>query len=310
MSKAALYRGLMMVTAVGRRLSLDAGRAIGRFLGALAWHVARRERLKALRNLAIAFPELSDAERRALSKRMFAHLGMSLLELTWIPNVNAANRHETTVVEGLDKVLEVIDSGRGVIIFTAHCGNWEWLSYITGTFGRPVSVLQRERDEPAMNRYITELRAKAGVKTIDRGSGSAARDMINAIRRGGILAFVLDQNIRTESVKVPFFGRPALTPIGPVSFAIRTEATISVAFIERRDDGKQYARFETPIHLKRTDDPIDVAAQITQRIEEQIRRVPEQWVWMHDRWRERPKWEVDPDSLRDKTRKVSVPGSA
>ncbi|MCU1231949.1 MAG: Lipid biosynthesis lauroyl acyltransferase [Acidobacteria bacterium] len=307
MRNAVLYRGLAMVTAVGRRLSLNAGRALGRFLGAIAWYVARRERLKALRHLAIAFPEQSDRERRALARRMFAHLGMTLLELTWIPNVNSINRGETTVVEGLDKVLEIIDAGRGVIIFTAHCGNWEWLSYITGTFGRPVSVLQRERDEPAMNRYITELRAKAGVKTIDRGSATAARDMINAIRRGGILAFVLDQNIRTESVKVPFFGRPALTPIGPVSFAIRTEATISVAFIERRDDGKQYARFEEPIHLKRSDDPIEVAARITGRIEEQIRRVPEQWVWMHDRWRERPNWEVDPDSLRDKGRKASVP---
>jgi KDO2-lipid IV(A) lauroyltransferase len=306
----ALYYGLVAVTAVGRRLPLQAGRAVGRVLGRVGWFVARRERLKALRHLAIAFPEKSDAERLALARAMFAHFGMSLLELTWIPNVNAANRDETTVVEGLDKVLEVIDSGRGVIIFTAHCGNWEWLSYITGTFGRPVSVLQRERDEPAMNRYITELRAKAGVKTIDRGSSSAARDMINAIRRGGILAFVLDQNIRTESVKVPFFGKPALTPIGPVSFAVRTEATISVAFIERGTDGKQHARFETPIQLKKSDDPIDVAAQITQRIEEQIRRVPEQWVWMHDRWRERPQWEVDPESLRDKTRKVSIPNNA
>ncbi|HWS71714.1 MAG TPA: lysophospholipid acyltransferase family protein, partial [Thermoanaerobaculia bacterium] len=160
----------------------------------------------------------------------------------------------------------------------------------------PVAVLQRERDDQQMNRYITEVRTRAGVKTIDRGSPSSARDMIGAVRRGGILAFVLDQNIRTESVKVPFFGKPALTPIGPVQFAIRTEAVVAPAFIERRADGKQYATFGEPIHCTRGDDPVALAARITTLIEEQIRRVPEQWVWMHDRWRERPKYEATPDA--------------
>lgn len=288
----ALYRGLIAASAIGRRLPLSVTRAIGRLLGRMAWHVARRERRRALAHLAIAFPERDDAGRHRIARAMFRHLGMSLMEIAWLPNVNAANRANTTVVEGMDRLLEIIDAGRGIVIFTAHCGNWEWLSYITGTFGRPVAVLQRERDDPQMNRYITAVRARAGVKTIDRGSPSSARDMIGAVRRGGILAFVLDQNIRTESVKVPFFGKPALTPIGPVQFAIRTEAVVAPAFIERRADGMQHATFGEPIYCKRGDDPVALAARITALIEEQIRRVPEQWVWMHDRWRERPKYEV------------------
>ncbi|HET7711398.1 MAG TPA: lysophospholipid acyltransferase family protein [Thermoanaerobaculia bacterium] len=290
--KQFLYRALLVVSAVGRRLPLSLARAVGSTLGRLGWSVARREREKALRHLALAFPERTAAERRTIAKSMVRHLGMSLLEIAWLPNITAENRHRTTVVEGFDRVQEVIDGGRGVVIFTAHCGNWEWLSYITGTFGRPVSVLQRERDEPEMNRYITEMRARAGVRTIDRGSPSAAREMIQAVRRGGILAFVLDQNIRTESVKVPFFGHPALTPIGPVRFAVRTEAFVSCALIERKADGKQYARFSEPRQCRRTDDPVQLATAVTKQIEDQIRRVPEQWVWMHDRWRERPGWEV------------------
>src|SRR6266699_264940 len=118
------------------------------------------------------------------------------------------------IFTGMEAVLKVIDEGDGVITFTAHCGNWEWLCYSMGMYGRPVSVLQRERDEPEMNQFITELRARSGVRTIDRGSTASAREMINVIRKGGMLAFVLDQNIRTESVKVPFFGIPAPTPIG------------------------------------------------------------------------------------------------
>jgi KDO2-lipid IV(A) lauroyltransferase len=192
-----------------------------------------------------------------------------------------------------------IDAGRGVIIFTAHCGNWEWLACGTGLWGRPTSVLQRERDQPEMNRYITQLRANAGVHSIDRGSASSARDMMRIIRNGGILAFLVDQNLRTESVKVPFFGRPAPTPIGPAKLAIRTEALVSITFTERLPDGRHIIRYLPPIQCNRDDDPVELVAHATRLIEEQIRRVPEQWVWMHDRWKERPKWDVGKSGIEN-----------
>jgi Kdo2-lipid IVA lauroyltransferase/acyltransferase len=287
-----LYHLLVVVSAIGRRIPLRIGQFLGRRLGTLAWHVARRERRKALANLAIAFPQWSEQQKRQTIRAMFQHLGMSVFELAWMPNLTEELRTKLTVIEGLDRIMEIIDSGRGVVTFTAHCGNWEWLSYITGMCGRPVSVLQRERDSPQMNRYITRLRATGGVHTIDRGSGTSARDLIGAIRRGGMLAFVLDQNIRTESVKVPFFGVPALTPIGPARIAIRTEAVAVVATIERLPDGRHHVRFGEPWELRRGDDPKELTARVTRGIEEAIRKTPAQWVWMHDRWRERPKWEA------------------
>jgi Kdo2-lipid IVA lauroyltransferase/acyltransferase len=286
----ALYRALVFVSAIGRRIPLPIGQFLGRLLGRLAWHVARRERRKALVHLGIAFPDWSEARREETIRAMFRHLGMSVFELAWLPNLKHGAKHSR--FEGHERLLEVIDSGRGVVIFTAHCGNWEWLSFATGLLGRPVSVLQRERDSPEMNRYITKLRAHAGVHTIDRGSGSSARDMIQAIRRGGILAFVIDQNIRTESVRVPFFGKEALTPIGPAKLAVRTEAVVIPAVAERLPDGTHRLQFLDPIQCTRNDDPTELTARVTKLIEEQIRRVPEQWVWMHDRWRERPKWDV------------------
>ncbi len=289
----ALYRALVSVSAVGRRLPLTVAQFLGRRLGSLAWHVARGERKKALKNIAIAFPAWSDAERRNTIQAMFRHLGMMVFELTWLPNLKLDARSK---FEGHERLLQIIDGGRGVVIFTAHCGNWEWLSYATGLLGRPVSVLQRERDSPEMNRYITELRAKANVRTIDRGSAASAKEMIQAIRRGGILAFVIDQNIRTESVKVPFFGKPALTPIGPAKLAVRTEAVVIPAVAERLTDGTLRLQFLEPIECTRDDDPVALTARVTKTIEEHIRRVPEQWVWMHDRWRERPKWDVSAPS--------------
>lgn len=284
---AAIYRLLVAVTAIGRRIPLRAGQFLGRLVGRLAFHVARRERNKALRHLGMAFPDWSDAQKRKTIKAMFRHFGMSVFELAWLPNLTAELRAKTTVIDGIDRILETLDSGRGVIMFTAHCGNWEWLSYVMGSYGRPVSVLHRERDQPDMNRYIIELRAKAGVKTIGRGSTSSAKEMIQTIRQGGMLAFVIDQNLRTESVKVPFFGIPARTPIGPVQFAIRTEAMISISYIHRMPDGRHHAQFLEPFQARKGDDPVALAAKITTLYEEQIRRHPEQWVWMHDRWRER-----------------------
>jgi KDO2-lipid IV(A) lauroyltransferase len=287
-----LYRTLLTIGAVVRLMPLRVARAFGRTLGRIAWYTVARERRKALRNIALAFPDWSEAKRRDTIKAMFRHHGDSLAEVLWMPRLDLAMRDRLNIVTGMDAVLKVIDESDGVITFTAHCGNWEWLCYSMGMYGRPVSVLQRERDEPEMNRFITNLRAGAGVKTIDRGSPSSAREMINVIRKGGMLAFVLDQNIRTESVKVPFFGIPAPTPIGPTRFAIRSEAYVTIALAERRPDGKHILNFSEPFRCKRDDDPVALTARITAAIEEQIRRVPEQWVWFHDRWRERPKWDV------------------
>ncbi len=289
-----LYRALLLITAVGRRIPLPVGRALGRRMGTLAWLVLRRHREKALSNIAIAFPDWDVARRRATVRAMFQHFGISLFEIAWLWNMDLAVRDRTTTFEGAEKLLKLIDEGRGVVFFTAHCGNWEWLSIAVGLFGRPTSVLQRERDDGDMNRYIGEFRARVGVHSIDRGTGAAARQMIQAVRSGGILAFLLDQNMRTESVKVPFFGRPALTPVGPVKFAIRTQAVVITALQERRPDGTHHIRFHDPIECRRGDDPVALAARITQDIEAHIRRVPEQWVWMHDRWRDRPKWDVTP----------------
>ncbi len=277
-----------------RRLPLRLARAIGFLLGSLTSIVARRERRIALQNITRAFPEWSERRRRATIRAMFRHLGMSLFEILWLPNVDVPIRDRTTVMEGTAPMLDIVDRGGGVIVFTGHCGNWEWLAFSTGLLGRPVSVLQRERNEAQLNRFITETRARAGVRTIDRGSTASGRELIYSLRRGGILAFLIDQNIRTESAKVPFFGVPALTPIGPAKLVIRTGASIVTAFIERGADGLQHIRFSEPWTASRDEDPVALTARLTHEIENQIRRVPEQWVWFHERWRERPEWEVAP----------------
>lgn len=288
-----VYRLLVVVSAVVRRLPLRVARACGVVIGHIGWHVLRRERRLAMSNLSIAFPEWTTNQRRATTRAMFHHLGRIVFEMLWLPRLDAAMRERTTEVVGLEQFQALMKRGRGAITITAHHGNWEWAAHCVASYGVDLTVLQRERNEADINRFITGLRAGANIRTIDRGSTAAAREMIHAVRRGGLLAFLIDQNIRAESAKVPFFGRPALTPLGPAKLAIRTETPVVCIFTERR--GSKYVlTFAEPIEVTRADDPIALTAKITALIEAQIRRAPEQWVWLHDRWRERPKWDVTP----------------
>jgi Kdo2-lipid IVA lauroyltransferase/acyltransferase len=261
-------------------------------LGHLGWHVLRRDRRRAFEHLAMAFPDWTPGQRRTTVRRMFRHLGMSLMEILWLPSLDAATRDRTTTIEGLEKTQAVLRAGRGLVGFTGHYGNWEWLACAVASYGVPLTVLQRERSDAEVSQFTTEVRARFGIATIDRGSTSAAKEMLRALKHARLLAFLNDQNIRAESAKVPFFGRPALTPIGPARLAIRAGVPVVGIFIERRPDGTQHIVCDDPIETSRDDDPIALTARMTARIEAQIRRAPEQWVWMHDRWQERPQWEA------------------
>jgi KDO2-lipid IV(A) lauroyltransferase len=281
-----LFRILRLISGAGRRIPLPLGRAVGRVLGSAAWLVVRRERAKALRNVGIAFPELDEAGRRTIVRRMFRHLGETLFEVLWLPNLDRAALGRTTTVEHTELVDRALQGGSGLVVFTAHCGNWEWLAATVSLCGYGVTALQRERDDRGMNDFIIRLRQSTGVETIDRGSPSSGRDMLRALRSGRLLAFLIDQNIRGETDQVLFFGHPALTPTGPARLAIRAGVPVIAGFIERRG-GRLYAHFEELVETSRNDDPLALTQRMTDAIERQIRRAPEQWVWMHDRWKQR-----------------------
>src|SRR6266851_9942891 len=271
---AVAIRALNFVT---RNLPLPIVRAWGNAVGHLGWHVLGRYRARALNNIAIAFPEWTDRQRRATVRKMFHALGASMFELGWLANLDTETLRRTTEIHGAEHIHEALAAGKGMLIFTGHCGNWEWLGATVSLLGHPLTILQRDRDEPDFNRIIVQLHERFGMRTIGRGSTAGALEMFRALRDGGLLAFLIDQNIRAESVKVPFFGKPALTPIGPAKLAVRAEAPVMICFIER-SGGKQIVHFQPPMSTSRADDPVEITARLTAAIEEQVRRAPEQWV--------------------------------
>ena len=280
----AVYVAVSAIGFIFRLLPLGVARGIGVAIAAVAAPFFRRDLRRADANLAAAYPEWSKGKRRATIRALCRHMGATFAEFLWLPKVDLAR---TTTYEGTEHITE---RKGGVIAITGHCGNWEWAARAIGALG-PVTTMQRARDEKDIDRLITRMRAKSNVRSIDRGSTAGAREMLRTLREGNILGFLIDQNIRAESVKVPFFGRPALTPIGPAKLAIRAGVPVVCMFDERLPDGKHVIRIYPPM----TDtDPIALTARITALIEEEIRRRPEQWVWFHDRWRERPQWDVTP----------------
>lgn len=222
-------------------------------------------------------------EREHVSNAMFRHLGTSLVEIAWLPNLDPEKLGATTTIEGLEHLRAAIDAGRGVVLFTGHCGNWEWMAAAIGILGFPMNVVAREIYDSRINDFIVASRQRHGVTTIGRGSGNAAREILSTLRAGNVLGVLIDQSIRAENVDVPFFGAPAPTPVGPARLAIRAGAAAIAGFI-RRDGARHIIRFEPPIFTSREDDAGQLTAHMTRSIEEHIRRVPEQWVWMHRRW--------------------------
>lgn len=284
---ALLHRGLRLASALGRRLSLPAARRWGRRVGNLAWHLVPRERRKALRGLEIAFPEKSPRERETIARAAFQHLGISLFEIAWLPNLTPDLFGRLTRLEGIEHFQAAADRGRGVVLFSGHCGNWEWMVAAIGMAGFRMNVIARHLYDERFNAFIVASRNRFGVASIGRGTSSSAKEILQTLRSGAVLGVLIDQNIRAESVEIPFFGVPALTPVGAARLAIRSGAMVLAGFIERGEDGIHYLRFQPAFETSREDDPVALTATMTAAIEEQIRRVPEQWVWMHERWKHR-----------------------
>jgi KDO2-lipid IV(A) lauroyltransferase len=283
---ALLRAALRLLTGTIGRLSWPAAQRAGAAVGALAWRLSRRDRRRALDHLALAFPEMPEDERRSLARACFVHHGTTLGECLHLFHCGCEEVASFVEVRGWERVEAVRAAGRPILILTGHCGNWELLAAAINCRGLGMAVVARLLDEPGLQRMLAGLRERFGTPTIARGTEGAARQLLITLRRGGALGMLIDQDTKVEGVWVPFFGRPAFTPVGAAKIALRQAAAVIPAFIERLEDGRHRATFHPPLALP--DDLQEATARMTAKIEEQIRRRPEQWVWMHRRWRRQP----------------------
>ncbi|MBS1127771.1 MAG: Lipid biosynthesis lauroyl acyltransferase [Nitrospirae bacterium] len=262
--------------------------AAGGMLGSLSYHLLPRERKRALAHLALAFPDRGSSWIKRTARKTFVHLGKALME-----TVAITPRRMTAVVntQGLENIQTALDRRKGIVYFTGHIGNWELMA---GAVARsfPVSVVAAPLEPEPVNEMIVRLRNRMGVKTILRNRPGAAKELIRIFRENRILGILIDQDTDVEGAFVDFMGRPAWTPTAAAQMAIKFGAPVLFGYIQRTDDDRHTITIEGPLDLARTgNDEEDIrtnTAMFTKKIEEVIRRTPEQWVWMHRRWRRQP----------------------
>lgn len=209
-----------------------------------------------------------------------------LAEAFWLRHRQPEEVAALVAFDGWEQIEAARIAKRPVLILTGHCGNWELLAAALNLRGLAMSVVARELEDPGLQRMLLALRERFGTRTIVRGTPGAARALLQALRSGGALGMLIDQDTKVDGVFVPFFGRLAYTPVGAAELALRFDAAVLPTFIERQPDGSHRARIEPALALD--GDATAATTQMTERIEAQIRRVPEQWVWLHRRWRRQP----------------------
>ena len=274
------------------RLPLKTVTRIGRALGWVYGHVVRYHRGDALRALQRSFPEKSPSEVRAIADRMYAHLGINIVETVRLPYLsNDSLRAQMVIVQGEEIVKKALERGKGAIILTGHVGNWEMMVSVTPLWGYSLTVIAKELKGATVNDFWNTVRSRFGVNVLP--PKNAFRPCLKTLRSNGLVGFILDQNMtRKEGVFVDFFGLPASTSPGLAYMAARSGAPVLPAFTLRREDGRHDIRVMVPIEPP-TDHHPDTIRRFTQQytkiIEDVVRQHPEQWIWCHRRWRTQPR---------------------
>jgi Kdo2-lipid IVA lauroyltransferase/acyltransferase len=281
-------------------LPLERALALGDHVGALLYYLLREPRRLALEHLELAFGDrLSPAQRQDIAQAAFQNSARSFCEAA---KLDAIRPHfdQYVTVEGWEHAEAISAGNRGAIVVTGHIGNWELLAAYFAHKGFPVTAIANRIHSRSLNSLVVEFRARHGVRTIVRRSHSSAREIVRVLRRRGILAMLVDQDVkRTPSVSVPFFGRKARTPVAAASLAIRLNIPLVAVFSQRQPDGGQRLRILPPLpHPHSGDrhhDVIELTRRINQTVEDQILSHPDQWVWWHKRWRRSPVARLDLD---------------
>jgi KDO2-lipid IV(A) lauroyltransferase len=265
-------------------------------LAQIGFHLARRQRHAGLRNLEIAFPKIHQSERERILKGCFENLARLLVEFTHFLELNKNTVCRFVVHDGLENYLEGIRRGRGVIFMTAHFGAWELSSFAHAVYGYPLRFVVRPIDNPHVEKLISKYRTMSG--NIPIGRRRAARDILNALRHNEAVGILFDQNTtRSEGVFAEFFGVPAATTPSIALFALRTGAAVVPGFLIWDEAlGKHRLRLDPPVELIDTGnldhDVLENTKAFNKILEGYIRKYPDQWLWIHRRWKTRPEGEA------------------
>jgi Kdo2-lipid IVA lauroyltransferase/acyltransferase len=243
-------------------------------------------------NLKLAFPEWTEQRRRAVVKQMTRNIGWMAAEFARLPRYTKENIETVVVLDGHENFLAGQSRGKGVLYLTGHIGAWELSSYAHALYGFPLHYMARPLDNKPLDALVNRYRGLSGNQPIYKNE--AARMTLRVLKGAGTVGILADQNtMLDEGVFVDFFGVPACTTTGLARVALHTDAAVVPGYAFWDENLRKYRlRFEPPVELVRTGDIERDILENTRRfakvIESIVRKYPEQWVWIHARWKNRP----------------------
>jgi Kdo2-lipid IVA lauroyltransferase/acyltransferase len=267
-------------------------RAVGIALGQTIYLMHGKLRRVGMRNHELAFPEKSAGARRKIVRHVFTSLGRQFAEVCLFPRYTRANVSRTVTYDGYENFDRASQRGKGVLFLTGHVGGWELSAFAHSLYGHPLHFVMRPLDNPYLDELVRRYRTMHGNTPILKDD--PARELLRAMKAGATVGILMDTNMTPpEGVFVDFFGIPACTASGLARIALRTDAAVVPGFTVWDPVLRKYRlRFDPPVKLIRTgNNDADIVANtalFTKVIEEVVRRYPDQWLWVHRRWKTRP----------------------
>lgn len=252
------------------------------------YHTVAKHRLITLHNLHRAFPEKNMEELIRIAKGVYRNLAITAAEFFGMPAITRENLHEWVELEGLEHFEAGIAQGKGLLTIIAHFGNWELMPVTAPFFLNPSYIIYRPLDSPVLDNMVEYVRTINGNVMVKKGgSGKRIIELLNDNRSIGILS---DQNVAArEGVFVDFFGRQACTGVGLAVLALRSGAPVLPMFMARQKSGKYKFILKPLVEISRSgdyeQDLLDNTQRFTKVVEDTVREYPDQWFWLHQRWK-------------------------
>lgn len=289
-----LYLLLELAAIIAFILPYKVALFLGSLAGSFAYAILRKYRDTALDNLRFAFAgEKDEREIEKIARDVFRNLGITGAECLSLRKLKKIDILRLVEERNISRISEMLSRGKGVIVLSSHLGNWEMASIRGAAEGYDVTVIARRIYYHRYDKFLVSLRSSKGVKTLYRDDKRVLRKSLEVLSSNKVLGIVPDQDVDSvDGVFVNFFDRPAYTPTGPVNLAMLSGAPILPAFTIRKN-GKLHLLVDGPIYVEKGGDRKKDIVEYTQKwssvVERYIRAYPLQWVWLHRRWKTKPK---------------------
>jgi KDO2-lipid IV(A) lauroyltransferase len=283
---------ILLLIGLFRILSERRAIRLGAWLGRLVFHLDRRHRQIAFDNLKQSFgQEHDDVWLWTITRRSFEQLGRTLAEVTRLEQTDPVAFRRRVKIEGYEHYRAALNEKKGVMLISAHFGNWEWIGATLALAGHPVALVARALDDAGLNAILNAARERHGNTVLNKKT--AASEIVRRLRTGETVGILIDQNTRAEdAVFVDYFGRSAATHKGPAVIALRTGAKVVPVFVIREGDHNRLV-IRRPLEVTKTGDLQrdihNLTALFTQTVESHVRQYPDHWLWIHRRWKTRPR---------------------